>query len=153
VIVGPQTDEPNFVQELKRIAVELGVSNDVDFRERISDEELVDLYHRASIFMLTSVNKGHNFEGFGLVFLEAGACGLPSIGTRGNGIEDAIIEEKTGILVPQRDVGATADAIRRLLRDPQLRSSFGANARVHAIERSWQVVVKEYVDVYRSITT
>ncbi len=152
-IVGAQIDEPNYVKKVMNIAREAGVSDSVDFIKDISDEELRDIYVKATFFILTSVNEGGHFEGFGLVFLEAGAYGLASIGTSGNGIEDAIIDGKTGILVPQYDVEATAVAIVKLTRDADLRVRLGNAARAHAIERAWPNVVKEYEALYKSITS
>ncbi|OGG72665.1 hypothetical protein A3A38_00305 [Candidatus Kaiserbacteria bacterium RIFCSPLOWO2_01_FULL_53_17] len=150
-IVGAHIDEPKYVQKLMETVRESGVADSVDFVKDISDERLRKLYQNASLFMLTSVNEGGHFEGFGLVFLEAAAYGLASIGTKGNGIEDAIIDGKTGILVPQYDVEATAAAIIRLMRDDELRKRLGAGARRHAEARTWQIVVREYEELYDSI--
>ncbi|MEK7509183.1 MAG: glycosyltransferase family 4 protein [Patescibacteria group bacterium] len=151
VIVGAQIDEPNYVQKLMQTVRESGVEDSVDFVKDISDERLRELYQGASLFMLTSVNEGGHFEGFGLVFLEAAAYGLASIGTKGNGIEDAIIDGKTGILVPQYDVEATAAAIVRLMRDTELRTRLGAAARAHAEARAWPHVVREYEQLYKRV--
>ena len=76
---------------------------DIEFFNRLSDEALSDLYRRAKLFILTSINEDHHFEGFGLVFLEAAAAALPVIGTFGNGIEDAVKDCYNGFLVPQNN--------------------------------------------------
>ncbi|OGG58841.1 hypothetical protein A2765_00470 [Candidatus Kaiserbacteria bacterium RIFCSPHIGHO2_01_FULL_56_24] len=151
VIVGAHIDEPKYVQKLMETVRESRVEDSVDFVKDISDERLRELYQGASLFMLTSVNAGGHFEGFGLVFLEAAAYGLASIGTKGNGIEDAIIDGKTGVLVPQYDVEATAAAIVRLMQDDQLRKQLGTGARRHAEARTWPIVVREYEELYKDI--
>lgn len=151
VIVGAHIDEPKYVAKLMHIAEEAGVMGSIDFVKDISDEKLREIYSDASLFILTSANEGGHFEGFGLVFLEAAAYSLASIGTSGNGIESAIIDGKTGILVPQFDVEATAQAIVKLMRDDELRKRLGESARRHAEERTWQYVVKEYEVLYRDV--
>lgn len=151
VIVGAHIDEPRYVEKLMQITRESGVEDSVDFIKDISDERLREFYTDASIFILTSANEGGHFEGFGLVFLEAAAYGVPSIGTKGNGIEDAIIDGKTGILVTQFDVHETANAIVKLMQNPDLRRTMGQAARHHAEERTWDIVIKEYLSVYEKI--
>jgi phosphatidylinositol alpha-1,6-mannosyltransferase len=64
-------------------------------------------------------------EGFGLVLLEAGACGRPVLGARSGGIPDAVAEDDSGLLVAPDDVEAAADALARLLGDPELARRLG----------------------------
>ena len=115
-IVGNQEDV-NYFNNLKSLAVQYDVKNDVEFLSELSDGELTDLYRKAKLFILTSVNENHHFEGFGLVFLEAAAAGLPVVGTLGNGVEDAVKDGYNGILIPQNDIQKTADAIISILSD------------------------------------
>ena len=150
VIVGTHTDEPGYFRKLEALAHELNVADDVDFLDNVSDAALNDLYESAALFILTSVNEGFHFEGFGMVFLEAAAHGLPTIGTSGNGIADALEDGKTGILVPQRDVEATAAAIRALLSDKVLAMQMGERGRVFAAAHDQKHIARRYDDVYRS---
>ena len=115
----------------------------------ISDEELRGWYQHADVFALPSLNVGKRFEGFGLVFLEASAAGLPVIGTRGSGIEEAIIEGQTGLLVDQDDVGALAASITRVLGDEALRARLGAAGRAYAQTQDWSVIARDVAAVYR----
>jgi phosphatidylinositol alpha-1,6-mannosyltransferase len=151
VIVGPQTDEPNYVEMLKKLAEELGVAHDFDMRANISDAELNKLYADASLFILTSVNEGFHFEGYGMVFVEAAAHGLPCVGTRGNGIEDAVEDGKTGILVTQRNVEETAAAMKRILTDPALRTRMSARALEFAREHDLPHLAEQYERLYRQV--
>jgi len=68
-------------------------------------------------------------EGFGTVVIEAAAMGVPTVGTKINGLRDAIVDGETGLLVPPRDADALATALRRLIADPELRNQLGAAAR------------------------
>jgi phosphatidylinositol alpha-1,6-mannosyltransferase len=150
-IVGSQTDEPGFFKRLKELADELGVADAVEFRTNISDTELTDLYRRAGVFVLTSVNDSLHFEGYGMVFVEAAAYGVPGVGTSGNGIEDAIEDGRTGLLVPQRDPRATTDAMERILTDHALNSRMSARGPEFAREHDIPHMIARYQDLYRKI--
>ncbi len=150
-IVGSQTDEPRYFKMLTELACELGVGDRVDFLTNIPDVQLNELYEKASVFMLTSVNLNFHFEGFGMVFLEAAAHGVPSVGTLGNGIADAIEDGRTGILVPQKDPKATAEALSRILADKELAARMSVRAREFANEHDIPHLVKLYSELYRGM--
>ena len=133
VIVGDGDDVPALRAECDR----LGINDAVTFRGRISDEELVELYQTAALFALPSFAdvdaEPPVGEGFGLVYLEAGAFGLPIIAAKpGGGSADFVLDEQTGITVSPRAPDELADAILRLLNDPQLRTDLGQRARSRA---------------------
>lgn len=153
IIVGSQTDDPLYFSMLTELARELGVENDIDFRTKVSDSELNELYNRASVFVLTSVNLGLHFEGFGMVFLEAAAHGLPSVGTLGNGITDAVEDGTTGILVPQHDPEAAAQAIKAILSDTAKAERMSIRARAFAREHDLPHLTRCYEALYRDIFT
>lgn len=146
-IVGSQKDI-NYFKHLKDLAAKNGVQNDIEFLTGLSDEALSDLYRSAKLFILTSVNENHHFEGFGLVFLEAAAAGLSAIGTLDNGIEDAIKADHTGLLVPQNDIKATAEAIIKILSDEKLQNEFSSNSLKWAKDHDWNRVVLKYLSIY-----
>jgi len=129
----------------------LNLEKNVEFLQGLSDEKLIELYHQSDIFLLTPVTINDNdFEGFGLVYLEAGACGKPVIGAYGSGAEDAIINNETGILIPQKDIKKTAEAVLKLLDNPELAKKLGENGRNRAWEMSWNNVAKKYIEIYES---
>lgn len=85
---------------LENLAVELGVQANVHFAGRVSEEDKWHLLRSADVFVMPShVNPSQQHEGFGIVFLEAAACGVPSIGSNAGGIPDAVVDGQTGILV------------------------------------------------------
>jgi glycosyltransferase involved in cell wall biosynthesis len=86
-------------------------------------------------------------EGFGMVAIEAGAFGIPSIGTKIYGLEDSIIDGKTGMLVSVDDVSETVDALRTLIGDVELRKVLGENARKRVIAEFEQ---EKIVDAYNA---
>lgn len=88
-------------------------------------------------------------EGFGNVVIEAAVMGIPTVGTRINGLIDAVAEGETGLLVPVRDAAALAEALRKLLTDQALRERMGAAARERAMrlfaaDRISTLVLAEY---------
>lgn len=125
------------------------LEKNVKFFQGISDEDLVRLYYQADVFLLTPITiDDNNFEGFGLVYLEAGACGKPVVGTFGCGAEDAIVDGVTGLLVPQKNIKKTAEAVLKLLDNPNLAKKLGENGKKRTQQMSWEKVVKKYMDIY-----
>ena len=134
---------------LRRKAAEAGVGHRVRWLGYVPEADLPDLYRAMDLFVLcTRENRdAREVEGFGLVFLEAQACGTPVVGARTGGIPEAVRESEGGWLIPQDDVGALAEILRRLARDPDSFRQAGAAAR-RRIERecTWE----HYLDRFTS---
>jgi glycosyltransferase involved in cell wall biosynthesis len=109
----------------------------VRFLGEVADEELDHLYAQADLFALTSVEYGRSVEGFGLVYLEAAAHGLPAIAHRVGGVAEAVIDGETGLCVAPNDPDALTAAFARLLGDAELRRRMGDAARVRARLANW----------------
>jgi phosphatidylinositol alpha-1,6-mannosyltransferase len=107
----------------------------VQFLGRVSDEDLPELYASADVFAMCCRDRwgGLEAEGFGIVFLEAAACGVPSVAGRSGGSHEAVADGETGYVVEPQDVDAVRAAIRRMLDDQQLRLRMGDAARRRAI--------------------
>ena len=138
------TVESNFYNRSQELIKEYGLEGRVIFEGSLGDVELKKLYLSAEIFILTSINYSNHFEGFGLVFLEAAAAGLPVVGTSDNGIRDAMRDGENGILVPQNDIEATGDALLQLMRDPARRKKYGERSIEIACTNVWDQVVAAY---------
>ncbi|NND70394.1 MAG: glycosyltransferase family 4 protein, partial [Rhodothermales bacterium] len=95
VVVGDGPD----LDRLTSLAQTLNVDSHVEFVGPIAPNELPELYHHCDVFVMPSRNSPPDVEGFGIVFLEANACGKPVIGARTGGIPDAILHRQTGLLV------------------------------------------------------
>jgi glycosyltransferase involved in cell wall biosynthesis len=133
---------------LHALARDAGVESRVHFLGNVSEDEKVDLLQRAQVFVHTPVTaKDGGFEGFGIVYLEASACGVPAIGTLGCGAEDAIDDGVTGYLVEQ-DVDAIERALARLLGDPALRARLGAAGVARAKASSWTQNARAVLQIY-----
>lgn len=132
-----------YRSELENLASALGVRERVVFAGRMPDETLPRVYALCDVFVLASREQidSCDVEGFGIVFLEANACGKPVVGGRSGGIGDAIAEGETGFLVDSRDPDGIAEAIGRLLTDPQLAARLGEQGRERVVrEFSWHSV-------------
>ncbi|MBV9412346.1 MAG: glycosyltransferase family 4 protein [Acidimicrobiia bacterium] len=102
---------------------------------RVADEALPSLYASADVFAMLCRNRwaGLEQEGFGIVFLEAAACGVPQVAGDSGGASEAVIDGETGFVVRRpHDAAATAAAIARLLDDEGLRRTQGRAARARA---------------------
>jgi len=123
--------------KLERLARDLGLEGRVIFVGHVSDEELPLYYCACDVFVLVSrtlTDKGE-MEGFGIVYLEAGACGKPVVAGRGGGVEEAVEDGVTGLLVDPLDVGEIAEAIVRILKDKELAKRLGENGRKKAMKQ------------------
>jgi glycosyltransferase involved in cell wall biosynthesis len=118
-------------------AATLNADFHVKFLGDISDEKLGAIYQQADIFAMTSMPHKHSVEGFGLVYLEAGAHGLPVIAHDIGGVPEAVVHEETGLLVQPGDTPALTAAFSRLISDATLRHRLGTAGRVRASQSSW----------------
>ena len=123
VIVG----QGPMAEEWRRLARRLGVADRATFLGEVSDAERRILLHASDVLVLPSIDRR---EAFGIVQLEAMACGRPVIATDlPTGVRFANQDEITGLLVPPRDADALARAVRRVLDDAGLRERLGQAAR------------------------
>ncbi len=148
VVTGRQ-DDPVYLAQIQQQIAALGLTDAVQLAGMLPEAELLGWYQHADVFALPSLSVGDKFEGFGLVFLEASACGLPVIGTTGSGVAEAVIEGETGLLVPQNDSVALADALVCLLQDDALRAALGTAGRAYAQTQDWSAIAAQIQVIYR----
>ncbi|MEO7837131.1 MAG: glycosyltransferase family 4 protein [Acidimicrobiales bacterium] len=130
-VAGGGRDRPR----LERLARRAGAP--VRFLGRVADDALADVYGCGDVFAMPCRTRwaGLEQEGFGIVFLEAAACGVPQIAGASGGAAEAVAHERTGLVVERpRDVAAVAAAIGRLVSDPDRREAMGQAARRRVVE-------------------
>ncbi len=115
---------------LEQQARELNLQDRVEFLGALQQAELPRHYAECAVFALPSVR-----EGMGLVFAEALLCGAPVIAANSGGVTDIVKDGETGLLVPERDPRALADAIARVLNDRALAARIAQNGRAWVRER------------------
>lgn len=148
VIVGKKYTDKEYIK-LQRLISELGLDGRVVILSTIDDPEVMrSLYAHAELFCLLSQNVGHDVEGFGIVFLEAAASGVPVIGSSDCGVEDAVQNGKNGYLVRADDVDGFADAVRSILRDSAKKNEMGNLGKEWAGKNGWDGKIKEYCEIY-----
>ncbi len=130
VVVGDGPERPR----LQALARELGVEDAVHFAGFVPEEALPRYYAAADAFVMASrqLPDRDGVEGFGIVFLEAGAAGLPVVGAATGGIPEAVEHGRTGLLVPADDVGGLAESLRFLARSPGEARRLGEEGRRRA---------------------
>jgi phosphatidylinositol alpha-mannosyltransferase len=118
----------------------------VQFLGRVSEDELVGWYNRASLVVVPSA-----FEGFGLAVLEAQACGAPVLATETDGLRDLIQDGVTGRLTRYGNTDALADLAAELLRDGEQRRALAEAGLRQARSFDWDVVIQRWREVYRRL--
>jgi len=123
-------------RDLRRLkALAQSTNAPVTFLGFVSDDEVAELYGMADVFgMICRVRWGGlEQEGFGIVFLEAAACGVPQIAGRSGGADEAVLEGETGFVVDNpTDSNAVKQALEKLLTDSETRQEMGRNSRARA---------------------
>ncbi len=136
------------MSECSRVACELGVREAIRFPGYVADDEVAALYNICDVFALpTGGDEDEHVEGFGLVFSEAHAQGKPVVAGRAGGVTDAVLDGETGLLVEPGDEQATADAILRILDDPEFAHKLGENGRRRVeTELNWAVFTRRMLE-------
>lgn len=129
-VIGDGNDRP----ALEAAATALPQGHCIEFLGRVPRQTLVNCYQRCAVFAMPSRVDRHpdrrwTGEGFGLVYIEAAACGRPVVASCEGGAPETIVDGETGFLVDPRSPQCVADAIAHLLNDPELAACFGANGR------------------------
>jgi phosphatidylinositol alpha-1,6-mannosyltransferase len=140
VVIGDGSLRPG----IEALARSYGVSDSIRFLGSVSDEQRNSWLRRTHLLAMPSRLPAGGFagEGFGIVYLEAGAYGKPVIAGNVGGALDAIRDGVTGLLVDPLDELAVAQAISALLLDPELAGRLGAAGRLRAQEHAWPVIVE-----------
>lgn len=132
---------------LKQLATELGVRDSVRFLGFVPDKELPSLYSSVDVFVLPS-----EYEGFGIVFMEAMACGTPVVGTDVGGIPTAVKDGETGCLVSKKDAEKIGSRIGTLLEDNSKYQRMTAASFKQAEVHDWSEIAGQVESLYHSVT-
>ena len=139
-------------RRLESIARDCGVQKNVVFTGPVPPERLRDHYHLCDTFVLVSRNDWitPNVEGFGLVVLEAAACGRPSIVGKSGGMEDTLVPQQTGWVVDPESIDEITEAMLDSLDHPDKNQAFGRHARDRVVtECSWKKMAESIFNTLR----
>jgi len=149
-LIAGQIRENNYTTKLQNLIGERHLQ-DVTFLGALPASELSHLYQESSVFLLAPQQEGLQFEGFGLVFLEAGAYGLPVVATRTGGVPEAVQDGTTGLLAEPDDSEGIARALLRLLTEPDLARELGRANRYWAETLTWERNAAEHFQAYQEV--
>ncbi len=122
------------------LAQELKIDNATRFVGAVKNEQLVDWYNRAKVFVLPSIGRS---EAFGLVLLEAMACGTPVIASRLPGVRSLVRDGENGFLVEPSNEAQLTEKMTEILRDEEQWKQFSENARVIAQQYRWNDIAEK----------
>lgn len=139
-------------EAIRNAVAEAGVTDRVRLLGRVSEAQLITLLCGGDLFVMPNVPVEGDMEGFGVVMLEAGLCGLPVLAAALEGIPDVVAEGENGHLIPPCDAAAFAGVIGRYLRDREALGALSARARAY-VERTfaWPVVAERYVQALERV--
>ena len=144
VIVGDGPERASLEEQARQA----GVADITHFAGAVPEADLPRWYRAADVFVLPNRAEGVDFEGFGIVFLEAAASGLPVVGGRSGGVPETMIDGSTGWLVEGTDSGALAALMIELARSPERRARAGRAGRERAAaEFSWARAAKQVAEI------
>jgi len=147
LLVGNFEGDPAYYSELKARVQGLGLADRIQFLGEVSSSETAGLLAAADISVLPSLS-----EGLSNTLLESMAVGIPVVATAVGGNPEVVVDGETGFLVPASDPRAMADALLRLLRDPELREAMGRRGALRMVERfSTDTMVRKYEDIVRYV--
>ncbi len=134
---------------LRNRAESLGIGDFVQFEGSVSDEQLLAAYRKHDVLVMASKASEIDVEGFGMVYIEANASGLPVLASAKGGATDAVVDGKTGHIIPDSSAKAIADGIRKL--GAQISSFEERDLRAHADQFRWCQIGIRLNDLLRSI--
>ena len=136
-IIGDGDLKPQYMKQAK----ELGIADKVNFLGKVSDEKLPEIYRQADLLILPSINKN---EAFGLVLLEAMACGVPVIASDLPGVRTVFENGRQGLLCNPGDISDLKNKIEEILSDENKRKQMSQEARKLAKEKyNWKKIGKK----------
>ena len=146
LIVGGSAEQEPEVERIKDLAHSLGIEESLEFVGLVDQRELPVYYNAADVCVVPSY-----YESFGLVALEALACGTPVVASRVGGLSEVVRHGRTGYLVSGRCPEPYADSVEMIFSNKTLQESMGRAARERAEGMGWEQVAKETLQLYRGL--
>ena len=143
IVGGPSGSGLAKPEALHKLAARLGVCDVLRFQPPVDQDRLADWYRAATVLVMPSYS-----ESFGLVAIEAQACGTPVVAAAVGGLPVAVSDERTGFLVPGHDPQDYAKVLRRFVDQPALSAGLGAAAARHARKFGWDTAAADTAEVY-----
>lgn len=146
VLAGEKDLDKSYVERIKSLINDSGINENIVFTGYLNDPDLLPMYKLSDIFVLPSYE-----EGFGMVVSEAMAAGTPPIASRINGVKQQVDDGTTGILVDPGSPEQLAEALNKLLDNPEKRSSMSGQSQQRAEIFGWERITDQYINCYKNI--
>jgi|TARA_B110000503_G_C7137277_1_gene409352 D-inositol-3-phosphate glycosyltransferase len=146
IVGGASGGNSNEVERLKELVSWLNISDVISFSPPVPRAELANWYRAADLICVPSYS-----ESFGLVALEAQACGTPVVATAIGGLRTAVADGISGVLVDGHDPRAWSSVLARLLQEPQRRVLLSIGALEHASHFGWDGTARGTLDIYDQV--
>jgi D-inositol-3-phosphate glycosyltransferase len=147
VVGGPSGSGLAQPHQLTRLSRRLGIADRTRFVKPVAQVDLAHWYRAADIAVVPSYN-----ESFGLVAVEAQACGTPVVAAEVGGLTTAVRHGESGLLIPGHNPADYAAACAQLLDHPEKLMEWGARARRHALDFGWAVTAQRLLDAYSEVS-
>ena len=140
-IVGIPTEK----EKLQQLALNLKVEKAVVFHGRVTESEKIEILEKADIFiMLSETTQKGDAEGFGIAILEANSLGIPAIGAKGCGIEDAIKGEYSGKLIESNEPRQCKESLQDILNNYE---AYSEGAKKWSLNFTWDKIIQLYLAI------
>lgn len=139
-------------ERIKEAILKTGLQNRIFLLGSVSEDKLKILYNTAHLFVMPNIKVGGDFEGFGMVCLEAASSGLPVLAANIDGIPDAVQDGKNGFLVRSGDASSFLIAIKGLFENKEKLREHGLNGREYTIQKfSWPKIALQYIEAFEGL--
>ena len=141
-------DGSREIERLKVLCADLGVGDLILFMGKKDQNTLQYYYSAAEIVVMPS-----NYESFGMVALEAMACGTPVVATQVGGLQHLVQNGVTGFIVPHNDPVALEESLTQLICMPELRAQMSLNSIEYARTYSWEAITPKIIELYQKVSS
>ena len=149
VVIGDGEEKPC----LQSLVSELNLTNHVSFLSEVSDEVMLSCYQQCTLFILPNRTVGKDIEGFGMVLVEAQACGKPVVAGDSGGTRETMLDGQTGYIIDCTNTDTISDTLINLLDDQQLLDSMGTKGRQHIVENlDWKAHTEQAKTLFSNLT-
>ena len=146
IIVGGDPDADEEIIRLKQIILALRMESSISFIGAVDQQELPLYYNASDVLVIPSY-----YESFGLVALEAMACGIPVIASRVGGLPTTVKDSKTGYLVPWRCPDPFADKLQIILNNQSIHDAMSRSAIELSLQMKWSKVAEDLAEAYATL--
>lgn len=130
----------------------LGLEKKAFLMGTVPEDQLINFYQASDLFVMPNVKVEGDIEGFGIVSLEAAACGLPVVASSLEGIQDIVKDGENGFLLEPRNAGEFVESINKLLSDNKKREKISKKARKYILEKyNWRKIGQQYLNEFNKL--